>query len=150
MVLNLKQLYQIPGERLGFDYRMNQDDLSGFTQFILAAPMAVRGEMVNRAGIVTLSYSAEFTLKHDCDRCLSAFERAYSYSFQHNVVRSLNGDDDDEYVVSEGDTLDLNPLVISDLLLQLPAKILCKDDCKGLCSICGAELNVSECGCKRN
>ena len=54
----------------------------------------------------------------------------------------------DEYVVTEGDSLDLDELVIQDILLQLPSKMLCKEDCKGLCSVCGTDLNFNECNCK--
>ncbi|MBQ8120226.1 MAG: DUF177 domain-containing protein, partial [Ruminococcus sp.] len=42
-----------------------------------------------------------------------------------------------------------NELAVSDLLLQLPTKILCKDDCKGLCYTCGHNLYEGECGCNK-
>ncbi|WP_377077376.1 YceD family protein, partial [Ruminococcus bicirculans (ex Wegman et al. 2014)] len=55
--------------------------------------------------------------------------------------------DRDDYVVCENNTLDLDELAISDLLLQLPTKILCRDDCKGLCYVCGQDLNEGKCNC---
>jgi len=49
--------------------------------------------------------------------------------------------------VCENNILDMNDLAISDLLLQLPTKILCRDDCKGLCFVCGQDLNEGSCKC---
>lgn len=149
MVINLKQLYGIPGECLKINYKIEQSALDSGYSIFLAAPIAVDGEIVNRSGIVTLSYTVQFALDHTCDRCLSAFRRDYTFAFKHIIVRSLN-QDDDEYVVSDGDSLDLDSLVLSDLLLQLPTKTLCKEDCKGLCSHCGTDLNFSDCGCEKD
>ena len=93
-----------------------------------------------------LYYTAEFTLNAVCDRCLAECERDYKYDFEHILVRSLNTDND-EYIVTESDSLDLDELVIMDILLQIPSKMLCKDDCKGLCPQCGTDLNYNECNC---
>ena len=149
MILNLKQLYQIVGERVEIKYQIEKDSLSDYQHLDFSTPISIEGKIENRAGIVTLSYSVDFTLNHNCDRCLCEFSRDYSFKFEHMVVRSLNTDNDD-YIVTNGDKLDLNELVLSDLLLQLPSKILCNNECKGLCSICGADLNESECNCEGN
>ena len=70
----------------------------------------------------------------------------------HTLVRSLNthSDDFDEYIVCEGDALDMNEVAVSDLLLELPSKILCKEDCKGLCMKCGCNLNETQCDCPKD
>lgn len=44
---------------------------------------------------------------------------------------------------------DLDELLREDILLSLPTKVLCKSDCKGLCPMCGADLNNGPCGCKK-
>jgi uncharacterized protein len=89
---------------------------------------------------------------------LEAFEREYAYDFSHTLTRVLaNGEDGydgygeyDDYVVCPDNTLDMNELAISDLLLSLPSKILCKEDCAGLCMKCGANLNYGACDCKED
>jgi uncharacterized protein len=48
----------------------------------------------------------------------------------------------------DDDTLDLTPLVRDALLLELPTAPLCSDDCAGICSVCGADRNVSPCDCR--
>lgn len=56
-------------------------------------------------------------------------------------------DADREYF--DGRTIDLDPIVREQVLLALPASVVCKDDCKGLCPRCGQDLNEAECGCER-
>lgn len=149
MILNLKQLYQIVGERIEIKYQIEQSSLVDYKGVVFSTPISVNGDIVNKTGIVTLNFTVNVTLKHCCDRCLCEFTRDYSFKFQHIVVKSLNTDTDD-YIVSNGDKLDLDELAVSDLFLQLPSKTLCNEDCKGLCSVCGTDLNVSECNCKRD
>lgn len=147
MILNLKQLYQVVGEKKDIDYQILPEDLTDYKGLVFVTPVTVKGSVYNRAGIVTLDISVNFTLHHYCDRCLCEFDRCYDYAFSHILVRSLNYDNDD-FIVTEGDRLNLDELVLSDLQLQLPSKVLCKEDCKGLCSICGADLNKTTCNCK--
>jgi uncharacterized protein len=56
-------------------------------------------------------------------------------------------DADREYF--DGRTIDLDPIVREQVLLALPVAVVCRDDCKGLCPVCGQDLNEKECGCER-
>lgn len=149
MVIRLKQLYNIVGEKVSIDYTIDDDRLKEVKGFTFSDPITVKGTVMNRAGIVSLKYSAGFTLHTCCDRCLIEFDRDYSFDFEHILVRSLSNDDDsDEYIVTETDELDMDELVLTDCLLSLPSKMLCREDCKGLCPECGADLNQG--GCDHN
>lgn len=149
MVLKLKQIFEIAGEKKVFEYDIPVEDLKPYERYSFVTPIAIKGRIENHAGIVTLNFSTDFTMKLNCDRCLCEFERKFSYDFEHILVRKLNTDND-EYIVCSDDTLDLNELAISNIILQLPSKILCKEDCKGLCCICGNNNNISQCSCKNN
>lgn len=148
MVINLRQLYEIPGEKYEFSAEVSRDRLNEIHGYSFIGPVTLKGVVQNRAGVVTLNYTAELTISAECDRCLGRFERCFSFDYEHVLVKSLNNGDNDEYVVTGGDDLDLDELAVTDVLLQMPTKLLCKEDCKGLCPICGADLNVSDCGCK--
>ncbi|MBR6599034.1 MAG: DUF177 domain-containing protein, partial [Oscillospiraceae bacterium] len=50
-------------------------------------------------------------------------------------------------IVADSESIDLKEIAISDLLLQLPSKTLCDEECKGLCPSCGCNLNESQCDC---
>ena len=121
MNVQLKELFDIIGERKTIDYSITADKLSEYGGYSFASPVAVTGEIENRAGVVTLRFKTVFTMDHTCDRCLKEFSREYIYDFEHTLVRSVQSDRDD-YVVCENNTLDLDELAISDLLLQLPTK----------------------------
>lgn len=144
MKINLKQLFSIVGESRDFAYEIGVDELSDIRGYSFASPVSVNGRLYNRAGVVYLEYSVELTLLVTCDRCLKEFERAYHYDFDHIVLPSANSDNDD-YIVAEGESIELNEAAVTDLLLQLPTKNLCKEDCKGLCMVCGCDLNESTC-----
>ncbi len=146
MVINLKQLYDVVGEKRIVDYAVTAEKLNEVKGYTFSRPAEVKGTIVNRAGVVMLCYSVEFTLSVVCDRCLAGFERDFRYDFEHILVRSVNTDND-EYIITESDSLDLDELVIADILLQIPSKMLCRDDCKGLCPHCGTDLNFNECNC---
>ena len=149
MKIQLKQLFDIVGERKEINYEIPLEELKGYKAVSFKTPVSINGEVENRAGIVTLRFKLSFVLNHVCDRCLKRFEQEYDYDFEHTLVQNSKTDDN-EHIVCENMILDLNELAISDLLLQLPSKILCKEDCKGLCYICGQNLNESACECSKS
>lgn len=147
MLLRLKQLFDRDGEKKDLYLDIPLEELgiySGFGTFV--TPISLRGKIENRAGVVTIQYNAQFKISHLCDRCLNEFDREYNMDFEHILIRTESYDED-EYVQCPDDTLDVNELAISDLLLSLPSKILCKEDCMGLCLKCGMNLNIEDCGC---
>lgn len=151
MVLQLRELFQIEGMRLPIEYQIMPEELSGVHGYTFDGPVTVEGMFRNRAGIVTLQYTVSCVLHVVCDRCLQELTREYSYDFSHTVVPSLQSEGDvyDTYLVAEHDSIDMNQTAISDLLLMLPTKILCREDCKGLCDICGCNLNETTCDCRK-
>ncbi|MBE6857626.1 MAG: DUF177 domain-containing protein [Ruminococcus sp.] len=146
MIINLKELFNIVGERKELDCLIGQDELSDVRGCSFCSPVHVKGRIYNKAGVVYLKYSVDFTLNITCDRCLAELERDYHFESEHIVVSSVSSDND-EYIVADGESIDLNEIAVTDLLLQLPTKNLCKEDCKGLCMVCGCDLNESECDC---
>ena len=149
--MQLREIFQIEGMHLPVSYEITPEELSEVRGYTFAAPVAVSGEFYNRAGIVTLKYTVSCTLDVVCDRCLTELKRDYSYDFSHTVVPSLQSEGDiyDTYLVAQHDSIDMNETAISDLLLMLPTKMLCREDCKGLCDICGCNLNERTCNCRK-
>lgn len=146
MKINLKQLFNIVGESKNIEYSIAADELSDIKGYDFSSPVEINGRIFNKAGIVYLEYSIDFSLLITCDRCLKELVRAYHFDCDHIVVPSVSGDND-EYIVADSESIELNEIAVTDLLLLLPTKNLCKDDCKGLCMVCGCDLNESECNC---
>lgn len=146
MRFNLKQLFNIVGDSKDICYSIQENELSDIHGYNFSAPIKLNGRLFNRAGVVYLEYSVDFSLKTFCDRCLKETEKVYHYDFEHIVVPSVSKDND-EYIVAEGESIEMNEIAVTDLLLQLPTKYLCDENCKGLCMVCGCDLNESECDC---
>ena len=100
-----------------------------------------------------ISGKSTLTLEIPCDRCLEPVARTISYSIDKEIDLSEDTSDTEEdqeekdYI--DGYNLDVDRLVFGEILVEMPAKTLCKEDCKGLCLKCGANLNIAECGCDR-
>lgn len=112
----------------------------------------VNGSVSQYAGIVCLNADVSFLFSGVCDRCAEDVNKQMSFSVDKILVRELANDadaDSDEYIVLESGVLDLDDYIREEVQLFLPSKILCKPDCKGLCSNCGKNLNLGDCDCKK-
>jgi len=148
MQLDLKKLFESGGERLSFDFELDLRELEQWGEKPFGEPVAIRGTVENRAGVVTLRYSAKGRYCAQCARCLELVQNDLHMEFSHTVVRRLNQDSDDDFVVVEDGLLDLGQLATDDISLELPIRVLCSEDCKGLCPQCGANLNKTTCSCQ--
>lgn len=148
MKMNLRQLFDNIGDRVTIDQSFDFSNEELYGAFPFEQPVSCSGEIENRAGVVRLVFCVKFLLNLNCDRCLEAFQREFTYNFEHILVQKLNGDDDG-YIVCDGGVLDLFELVRTDILLELPMKVLCDEDCKGLCPQCGKNLNFDSCECEK-
>lgn len=149
MVLDLRRIFEIPSEKQEFDYEIPVSVADDYKNIDLSLPISVKGVIKNKSGVISLDYKADYRLRHKCDRCLIEFERDYAVSCDAVVVKSLSSEDNDDYIVVGGNELDLDEHIISDLILHFPSKVLCKEDCKGLCQFCGADLNETVCSCQK-
>ena len=127
-------------------------DLSGLDVdgvYPFKTPVVVTAKATNRASLITLVINAHFDYSRDCDRCGEPYTREMNMSFEHRLIQTLADEENDDYIETPDFTLELDDVVISDIFLSLPSKNLCRDDCKGLCQICGQNLNNGECSCDK-
>lgn len=144
MFIELESIFNNVGSVRTIDYSFVPDDTD-----IIWGPVKVESKIENRAGIVTFSGKTDFIISADCDRCAEKFNREMTVDFEHILVSEVQNEENDEYILVEGMKLDVDSLLREDILLSLPTQLLCSPDCKGLCHICGANLNKKQCGCKK-
>ena len=144
--LDLQRVFEIEGSSEPFSGEIvfSQLHLPGGDRQLSQAK--VQGVVKNSAGVVSVDYAASVTLTSLCDRCLAPVVLPLEFEFHHDLVLSLNRENDDYLVVPDA-RLDVDQLTQADVLLELPSKVLCQPDCKGLCEACGANLNRTSCGC---
>ena len=148
MPLELSDLFVTPGSRVAVAECFVFDDLSAEGENLTVSPVTVRGEVTNTGGLVELTYTADFTYSKPCDRCLRETEKSMSHQFIHTLAQSAEHEDSDDLIVVTGGALDLFSLVRDDILLELPVRHLCSEQCAGLCPKCGQNLNEGQCGCR--
>ncbi|OGC75943.1 MAG: hypothetical protein A2145_06715 [candidate division Zixibacteria bacterium RBG_16_40_9] len=94
-------------------------------------------------------------LKLECGRCLTEYTQPVSskmdfvLELDDEKIGTDTQDDDYQFISKETITYDLNPRVREALILTLPLKPLCQDNCKGLCQYCGINLNEKSCNCSQ-
>ena len=88
--------------------------------------------------------------KYTCDRCLKEFESDFDLN-QEQIYKTASATEiiDDDTIILPLDVieLDLDKLLNDTVVINHPIKMVCKDDCKGLCIKCGTDLNETECQC---
>ncbi len=80
-----------------------------------------------------------------CDRCLTEGTRDIAHDFSEDYAKTPG--ETDEINAFDGDVIVIDALVRDTLLVAEPLRELCKSDCKGLCPVCGQNLNEGTCGC---
>lgn len=146
MVIDVKKLKFSGKETCSFHFEYEADD-SAITlpDAVYSAPVSVTGTLTLGGNAVFVEGEIAYSLNAKCSRCLADV-------IFHNVVEfdemySENKDDEDAYFYSKG-LIDLTEMVDEKLLLSFPYSVLCKEDCKGICVGCGANLNYEDCKCK--
>ena len=122
----------------------------------LDAPVEVCLSIKNAGDRLLCNGEGTTRLKMCCSRCLAEFTADITFIIEEQFLFSRyagqsarqNPEEDFEDIeVLEGDTIDASEVVIDALLGSLPMKPLCNPDCKGLCSVCGKDLNTGSCDC---
>jgi uncharacterized protein len=128
------------------------------SDFRIAAPIALAFDIFKDKQQFRLVGRVETTLELPCSRCLEPFtlpvEQTFDLRYQPHALNAGEGEreieeDDLTTAFYEDDEIDLGQLMREQFYLALPMKPLCADDCKGLCPVCGTNLNRGACGCKR-
>ena len=149
MILDLEPIFNNEGMVKDFEYELDlsEQELNGSKPF--ASPVKISGHAGNYTGIVELHATADFTLETACDRCAKPISLPLATKIFHTLVTSLNDETNDELMLVNELRFDLDELITEDIFLDLPSKFLCREDCKGICSKCGSDLNDGSCSCEK-
>lgn len=159
MPINLSELLSKEGTSKTFDAVFGMSVFkTSFGEYPVIAAKPLKIEVCN-AGKRKASIHTEgiVTLAIPCDRCLEDVETDIEFTVDRTIAMDTSDSDGnsdrievDEQDFMDGTMLDVDKLVYPEVLINLPAKILCKPDCLGLCPVCGVNLNQGECGCDRS
>lgn len=133
---------------------------SGECEFLAPVQVAVRAQLVGE--LIEVDGSVATRGRFQCGGCLREYEEELRSWFALTYARELPSIEDDDsgeaveltaedlgIILYHGDEIDLTEAVQEQVAMALPVRRRCQDDCKGLCSQCGVDLNTEECGCNR-
>jgi uncharacterized protein len=148
MKIDLKKLTGKTGERIPFagSVDLSKERMNG--EYPFQHIVSYRGILENHLGVLMLRGDIETIYSTACARCLKPLEiplKAHTDTLlTHDPAEE---DSEDEVYLLEGDTVEVEDILVPALILEVDMTYLCKADCKGLCPRCGADLNVTTCTC---
>lgn len=160
--IDVSKALKQPGEQFAFEYS-GIPDTPGI-QF--SEPLSINAEYsVTGSGIRVFGW-LRAVVDTECTRCLGNIDFSIAHQFDEMfekadvgtgergreaaVFDAETGETPEGNYAFMGETLSLDKLVYDAIMLEIPPKLLCSEDCKGLCQKCGANLNEVDCGCNLN
>ena len=151
MLLGLSKIIDCPGASLPFSTSLELSDLRFGTCCPVSEPVNAEGIVRNTAGVMMMTGAIRTCLHGICERCAGEFTRDVEIPRNVVLVTELAEEDNEDECVFplEGDSADLEDIIRTVFVLNMDSKLLCKEDCKGLCHRCGRKLNDGPCSCQK-
>ena len=148
MFLNLREIIEMPGGSVPFECELDVGRLDFPSIGSYDAPPHAVGRVYNEAGVLHLTGTVKAGMTCLCDRCGAEFHKSKTTELCAVIVEE-NPEDDPELFVLDGDGVELGEILETLFILDMDMKLLCREDCRGLCSRCGKNLNLGTCTCKK-
>ena len=156
MIYNVAQLMKAPvGTTQINDF--HEEDFQADDDINVVGPLDGHARMRRTNQGLLVDGRVDLTLQLECNRCLKVFEQPMHITFEEQfypTVDVVSGlplapfDEEDIFPIDAHHELDLTEAIRQNALTALPMVTLCQEDCKGLCSQCGHDLNPGPCECK--
>lgn len=153
MKLDLRPLLRGEVSRMPVSFTFPFNDIDGVT---VNGDVKVSGEIVDNAGYMRMTLEISFDYTGECARCLDQVNGSFSTGFERTVVDEGTLTDEqlennvDEYAVIGNGFLDVDEQLAEEILYDFPRRLLCSEDCPGLCPKCGKKLSEGDCGCEKS
>lgn len=152
-VLDVEQLKKSRGMRVHLILNEQMPPLPGLKEVVEPVREAEYDlTLTNAGGTITVEGVIRLELKVNCNRCLESFVCSLEAGFQEVYFdrdAPLPGSKGTEWIPFSGDTIDITPEAAQSILVGLPMRFLCSDNCLGLCPVCGTNLNKNQCTCEQ-
>lgn len=156
MLINLSELFSRDGKEKTYKLDIEMTGFhapDGVYEIISKEPVEYRIRNLGERKLF-VEGKAKLSLSIPCGRCLEPVE--YPFELDINQELDMNQTEEDrvegldEQPYISGYNLDVDQLLSNELLLNLPMKVVCSDDCQGICNRCGANLNHGTCSCDQS
>jgi uncharacterized protein len=139
LYINLSDLKEI-GSRKQLSLELEFHNLEFVNREIeIEKPIELELEIFNTSDSFVVEGNLKAELILSCSRCLQKYSSPIELDISEDVLKSEMEDEEELY---------LNEIVVDNIILALPMKPLCSDNCKGICPECGQDLNEGDCDCE--
>lgn len=156
MQINLSELFGVEGKEKTYITEIEVTEFvvpDGVYEIIDKEPVVLRIRNLGDRKLL-MEGKAKLTLQIPCDRCLEPV----SCPFELDIAQELDMGQKDEEQLDEmddqpyvdGHNLDVEQLMQCELIPELPMKVLCGEDCQGICNKCGVNRNHQQCNCDQS
>lgn len=149
MKLDLTEIFDNSVLCVEFDQSI-EVDLSEVNNAVLN-PVRVKGTVYNTGDGIFLDGMLYYCYKDNCARCLAEVEGEIETEISGRILEDEESkfeESDEKLIAYNKDEIYLDEVIADAVLLSMPMRILCGEDCKGLCPKCGKDLNQGECECQ--
>lgn len=147
MIIDLKHIFVSDNSTLPLEYALDLSEVDYMGSYPLKEPVKINGVVSNSASLVRLEAEISYKFNAPCDRCGRETEREHIVTVSKSLASSIEGEESDTILIVPDMQLNLDELIYTEVITSLPMKHLCKEDCKGICSKCGKNLNEGKCDC---
>jgi uncharacterized protein len=150
-------LENLEGGKGDFAHVYQTDELNPIDErVVLTAPVTVNGQVRVAGNEVFVNGHVETRAQVDCDRCLKPVELPVNTDFALEYISGVDYESSAAAELTEADmslsvfddeAIDVDEIVKEQILLAVPSRMLCREDCKGICPECGIDKNTGECAC---
>lgn len=152
--IDVSGLYNGDVTELPFSFDFVPEDTTD-EDLIFPEPVHVSGRVYEKArgrnkaeSYIELAFTVSGVFDTHCARCMTKLRREFSHARTYGLTKRLVNEDSEEYIEVPDSLLDIEELARTVFYLELPSRVLCKEDCKGLCPVCGINKNEGKCACK--
>ena len=154
MIVNVSSIIKETGAKIDIEGQVSMSDTEFLGEYRFKTPLIVSGSISNNGKSLVLRANAEGQMITACARCMKEITIPVSFEIEEGLLKKgsvtdeeLEGDED--AVVFTDDDVLMDDIVRDNFIMKVPGKYLCSEDCRGLCPVCGADLNEGECGCDK-
>lgn len=145
MLLDVRTVRATPGASLPFSFELTLSDMPFFGEYPLRDAVRVEGMLYNRAGMLGVKETVVYAVDTSCARCAKPLHVVKTLELDQIIADELQDDENDDILLIENDTVDAGEIARDAVIFDMDMAHLCREDCRGLCPVCGADLNEAEC-----
>lgn len=154
------ELENLEGDKGNFAHVYQPEELNPVDERVsLVAPADVNGKIRLSGNQVFVNGHIDTRAEVECDRCLKPVQLPVSADFTLEYISGSDyesrkaaelAESEMSVAVFDGEAIDVDEIVKEEILLAVPTRMLCREDCKGICPECGTDRNTDECSCVTN